>query len=339
MITARVLHSFDDPSFAAMEWERLLATGQSDVVFLTHQWQSAWWESFGRGELLLLAAERDGVIVALAPLFTEAGMVYFVGSGGSDYLDFVGDTSEPEVVEGLLDEARRNVRDFIGFVFYHVPETSDTGRRLGQVAERLGLKLFEEGDLPAPALDLSADRDRALAAANRKSLLRHERFFVRDGGLKAEHLNAGDQILPQLGGFFAQHRERWAATGTPSLFNNEAQQRFYESLTRRAAHSGWLRFTRLDWQGRVIAFHFGFSYRGNYLWYKPSFAIDLARHSSGEVLLRQLLLAALAEGAHTFDFGLGDEAFKSRFATSVNRVRTWGLYNPDALTRHTPHTT
>jgi CelD/BcsL family acetyltransferase involved in cellulose biosynthesis len=49
-----------------------------------------------------------------------------------------------------------------------------------------------------------------------------------------------------------------------------------------------------------------------------------------------LLLAAMAEKAHTFDFGLGDEAFKSRFATRVNRVRNWGLYDPRALNRSTP---
>ena len=47
--------------------------------------------------------------------------------------------------------------------------------------------------------------------------------------------------------------------------------------------------------------------------------------------MRQLLLAAAAEGTHTFDFGLGDEAFKSRFATRVDVVRNWGLYEPGAI--------
>ena len=115
------------------------------------------------------------------------------------------------------------------------------------------------------------------------------------------------------------------------MFNDELQKRFYRELARAAADTGWLRFTRLDWQGRTIAFHFGFCYRGNFLWYKPSFAIDLAQHSPGEALLRQLLLKAIGEKAHTFDFGLGDEAFKSRFATQVNLVRNWGLYEPGAI--------
>jgi CelD/BcsL family acetyltransferase involved in cellulose biosynthesis len=96
-------------------------------------------------------------------------------------------------------------------------------------------------------------------------------------------------------------------------------------VTQTASDSGWLRFTRIDWNGKAIAFHFGFSYGGVYLWYKPSFDISLARRSPGEVLLRQLFLAAASEGAHTFDFGLGDEAFKDRFATRRDRVHTWAL--------------
>lgn len=333
-VTTRVLRGFNDPSFGPAEWERLLAAGHSDAVFLTWHWQSAWWAAFGRGELLLIVVERDGETVALAPLFTEAGMVYFVGSGGSDYLDFVGDISEPEILDALLLEAKSRVAEFTGFVFYHVLDNSESGRRLAAAATRLDLKIFDEGDQPAPALEFSPDKKNATVAANKKSLVRHERFFARDGSLKVSHLSRGREILPHLDEFFAQHRERWAAMPHPRLFWDEAQMRFYRLLTSAAADTGWLRFTRLDWQGRAIALHFGFCYRGSFLWYKPSFAIDLARHSPGEVLLRQLLLRAVAEDACRFDFGIGEEAFKSRFATRVNRVRNWGLYHPGALKHH-----
>jgi CelD/BcsL family acetyltransferase involved in cellulose biosynthesis len=326
-ITTRVLSGFNDPTFGSAEWSRLLSSSQTNVVFLTHEWQSAWWETFCRGELLLIAAVRDAEVVALAPFFAESGMIYFVGSGGSDYLDFIGEILEPEILDALLNEARRRVRDFIGFVFYHVPENSWTGRLLEQAAARLELQMVDEGDLPAPALELT-DATVAREAANKKSLLRHEKFFARDGSLKILHLTRTEEILPQLDEFFAQHRERWASTPHPSLFCDEVQRRFYRAIA--LSNVDWLRFTRVEWQGRAIAFHFGFCHGGSFMWYKPSFAIDLARQSPGEVLLRQLLLAAMGEGAHTFDFGLGDEAFKSRFATRVDRVRNWGLYDPYA---------
>jgi CelD/BcsL family acetyltransferase involved in cellulose biosynthesis len=270
--------------------------------------------------------ERDGELLTLAPLFADSGMIFFVGSGGSDYLDFIGDTSDPALLETLLATARAAVPDFLGFRFYHVPDASPTGPCLAEIAPRLGLVCYDEGELPAPALDLAADGGAGLQAANKRSLLRHERFFQRDGGLQVEHLTDAAAILAQLPEFFEQHRQRWAGTPFPSLFQDGLQRTFYERLTGTGPAAGWLRFTRVSWHGRAIAFHFGFSYQGSYLWYKPSFAIDLARRSPGEVLLRQLLLAAVDEGCQVFDFGLGDEAFKQRFATHTACVRTWGLY-------------
>ena len=322
----QLLSGFDDPKLSPEVWSALLHRGDTNVVFLTWHWQRAWWESFGRGQLLLLLAEREGAPVALAPLFADGGMVFFTGSGGSDYLDFIGDISEPEILDGLLRVAREQTREFVGFRFYHVPDGSRTGGLLQAAAARLGLACHDEGDLAAPALDLASDPAAAQAAARKKSLVRHEKSFLRDGPLAVTHRRDGRQIIEHLPDFFEQHVQRWAATPHPSLFNDPAQRAFYRRLAELAADTGWLRFTRVEWQGRAIAHHFGFCYEGSFLWYKPAFAIDLARQSPGEVLLRHLLLTAGAEGAKTFDFGLGEEAFKQRFANKTNRVRTWGLY-------------
>lgn len=324
-VKTRILKGFDD-KLEPDQWEKLLVSGNTDTVFLTWHWQLAWWESFGRGVLLLIAAERESQIVALAPLFSEAGMIFFIGSGGSDYLDFIGDIGDLEVLYSLLKTARDRVPDFLGFRFYHVPDKSQTGRCLREIAPQLDLICYDEGSLPAPAVDLKKQPDIAYAATRKKSLARYENLFRRDGNLKVQHYIEGGDILPHLDEFFDQHMARWEGTSYPSLFHDGSQRSFYKRLTRIAANSGWLRFTRLDWDGRAIAFHFGFCYHGNYLWYKPSFDIDLARRSPGQVLLRQLLLAAIDEKAETFDFGLGDEEFKRRFATHVKYVRTWGLY-------------
>jgi CelD/BcsL family acetyltransferase involved in cellulose biosynthesis len=329
-VTATILTGFDDPAAGPEEWDRLLAAGPTDVVFLTRGYQRTWWDSFGRGQLLLITAERAGRPVALAPLFADGGMVFFVGSGGSDYLDFVGDAGDPDVLVALLGAARRRVSDFVGFRFYHVPDDSPTGACLRAAAGRLELVCYDEGDLPAPALDLDVPPGAGLAAANKTSLVRHERGLTRAGRLDVTHLRDGEAIAPHLDAFFEQHVARWAATPYPSLFLDPKQRAFYRRLAEVVGPVGTLRFTRLDWDGRPVAFHFGFCHRGRYLWYKPSFAIDLARRSPGEVLLRQLLLAAIDEGTKVFDFGLGDEAFKQRFANRVARVRTWGLYPPHA---------
>jgi CelD/BcsL family acetyltransferase involved in cellulose biosynthesis len=179
--------------------------------------------------------------------------------------------------------------------------------------------------LTCPVFSIIDHPEMAIEATRKKSLLRHENWFVRNGGITVQHFTRAADILPQLDVFFEQHIARWADTGHPSLFNDPLQKLFYKKICEAASEAGWLRFTMITWQ-QAIAFHFGMNYKGSFLWYKPAFDITLAKHSPGEVLLRQLLLKAIDEKASYFDLGLGDEAFKERFSSSAPSVTNIGLY-------------
>jgi CelD/BcsL family acetyltransferase involved in cellulose biosynthesis len=320
--TITVLRDFDEAPLSPDLWNELLQEGATPSVFMTHEWQRAWWDTFGRGQLLLVLAHCDRP-VALAPLFgDEDGMVYFIGSGGSDYLDFLGDVSDPGVLAALLAAAADSVPSFAGFRFFHVPASSSTARVLQTAAEILGFAWVEEGSQIAPELEFESYPD----AAEKKRLVYYENYFRRRASLEVLHLQDAGEIYPHLDAFFAQHIERWSITEHPSLFLNPRERLFYQTLTQCGGSAGWLRFTRVACDGMPIAFHFGFSYQGRFLMYKPTFALEMARRSPGQVLLRQLLLAAIAERVPVFDFGLGDEGYKRRFATQVSVVLNFGIY-------------
>lgn len=328
-VRSSILDGFDDPRATSEEWQALVSRMDAPVVFMTKSFQRAWWESFEPGELLLILVEREGRPVGLAPLFVAGGMGFLVGSGGSDYLDFIGDISEPDVLDSILATAREHIDEFIGFRFHHVLDSSATGMLLSKSASRLGLRVYDEGDLGAPALDVGPSGDELKTAADRRSLRRLENYLTREGNLSVHHSSDPLVIEPHLQAFFEQHIARWEGTEHPSLFLDEQQQRFYERLVQ--CGEGWIRFSRMEWNGAPVAFHFGFSFAGRYLFYKPTFDISLAKRSPGVVLLRHLFLASHEEGSMKFDFGLGEEPFKSRFSTGVDRVRTWGLYDPSVL--------
>ncbi|HYC48360.1 MAG TPA: GNAT family N-acetyltransferase [Burkholderiales bacterium] len=306
-------------------WAEALRSAATRTVFQEKGWQQCWWDAYGRGDLVIVVCRAPARPPVIAPLFIDGGMAFFVGSGGSDYLDFIGDAAAAGVLAAILGAVRERYPDLIGFRFYHVPDTSRTAEALRRAAQSLALVCHEEESLVAPALDLARG---GAAAVRKQSLVRHERYFRREGDLEVVHMRTAADIEPLLPAFFVQHVERWADTPTPSLFCDAVHRSFYERLARASDALDWIRFTLLRWNARPIAFHFGFSRDGAYLWYKPAFDRSLARRSPGEVLLRQLLLAAMEEDAHTFDFGIGDEGFKARFATRVTVVRNWGVYDP-----------
>jgi CelD/BcsL family acetyltransferase involved in cellulose biosynthesis len=325
-----VLAGFDD--LDPEQWQTLLRLGDTDVVYLTRAWQRAWWETLGEGRLLLTVAERGGRVIALAPFMTANGMIYFVGTGEADYLDFLGDVGDPKVLDSLLATARDSVPDFQGFKLYGLLNVSRTGQRLQEAAPRLGLEAMLRGAVwPAPVIDLQFRE--AWQAVNKRSLRKRDRYFDQRGWVVLRQSRDGEEVFSQLEEFFAQHVTRWGVTSYSKKersinFLDPAQQAFYQRLTREAGPDGWLRFSRLEWEGRAIAFEFGYRYGDTYLGGPSSFAADLARHSPGQVLLRRLLLAAIDEGVRHYDLGIGDEPYKLRFPVRFHHTHCWGLYPP-----------
>jgi CelD/BcsL family acetyltransferase involved in cellulose biosynthesis len=268
--------------------------------------------------------QRSGSTAAVAPLYVDSGMAFFVGAGSSDYLDLVG-TADAAELAGLLGAVLDAHPGLLGFRLHHVLDSSPTAGLLAAAGSRLGLRRVDEGSLPAPWMGL--DEPTVEAATAKKSLRRHERWFRAHGAIEVQHLRRAGEVEPHLDAFFDQHVARWSGTDSPSLFADPRQRSFYRSMVRRGSDEGWLRFTVVRWDDRPVAHHCGSSHGGRYLWYKPAYDPELARRSPGEVLLRHLIREAWREGARVFDFGLGDEAFKRRFATAEERVTTWGLYS------------
>jgi CelD/BcsL family acetyltransferase involved in cellulose biosynthesis len=323
-LKAKVISSFDDPAVALSRWNHLLARGHNDSVNLTCEWQRNWWTTFGRGQLLLVIIEQDGEPICIAPLFAEHGMVCNICP--EDRLDLIGGANRPDTIEAIIRSLYDWVPDFRGLRLYFIPHAAPTSKCIEQAAEQLDLECFEEASLAAPQLDIADQPAVAASCTRKKSLMRHENYFRRNGRLEVKHARTADDILPQLDEFFEQHIGRRAATRHPSLFLDSRQRDYYRSVVSNIGPTGWLRFTRLSWNGRAIAFHFGLCYRRRFLFGIPSFVIGLQHYSPGEVLLRQLIMAAIEEDATVFDFGPGAEAYKYRFATSEARLVTWGLY-------------
>ena len=324
-VTARVITTFDDPAVRPDIWSRLLAEGDTDVVSLTWQSQRLWWEEKERPEpLCLILAERDGEPKAIAPLFAKGGVA--MNLHPATWLDLVGDISDPEILDAMLLTAQREVPEFKGIRFHFVPHSSRTAEYLRQAAGRLGFECSLEEEWPSPYIDIRGKPEAAVACTRKKTMLRRENQLRREGALAVHHFRSAEEVLPQLDAFFEQHISRWAETPTPSRYRDAKRRESYTVATRMLADAGCLRFSRLDLNGKPIAFHRGTCYRGHFKYSRNTFAIELAHCSPGTVLLRHLILAALEEGAHTFDFGLGAESYKYRYATDEIRLQTWGLY-------------
>ncbi len=295
-------------------------------LFQRPEWLEPWWRHLAGGSRASFDRPHRHQSIDVV---IDGQMGFLPGTGVSDYLDVQPSGATEDEVGLLLSEVFRRYPDTLGFRFHLVPDSSPTSGAIAQASQRLGLLAVEEDWLAAPKLQLLGNRDHAIRAANKSSLRRHEAKLKKLGRLDALHTSDASIILPFLSRLFEQHQDRWRATPTPSRFNRPEHRRFLEDVTRRLHESGCLRFTALLLDEEPVAFHFGFHSNGTTLWYLPTYDLRFAQCGPGEVLLRHVLLQAIEEGADVFDFGIGDEPYKRRFADSQTIVRTWGVYPPE----------
>lgn len=322
-VTVRRL-SFDDPTLPA-RWAAAFAASDMRAITQTLEWQRTWWSVYARGTLLLLAAERHGETVAIAPLFCDEGMVFFTGVGEADWHDVLGAGHDPDVLAALLAAARDLAPDFVGFKLHFIPEFSRTAAALAVAAERLGLDRFEMDSIVSVMVDIAADPEAVRRAVSR-SMRKAENFFTKNGDMVVRQLTTAAEVLPLLPEFFEMHVARWRLKGIESGFLRPDMRSFLEKWIAVSAAAGWLRVVRLEWNGATLGidlnWHFGTTqHSGQWV-----FDIRFMSRSPGQILLRHSVLMALDAGMHTYDLGLGDQAYKFRLPNRTVACPTWGLY-------------
>jgi len=311
-------------------WNVLLHRSPGCSVFQSFPWHACWWRAFGGPhELFVILAYSDFRLVGIAPMMVtrEKGLtgqgrrhVHFIGSinYASDYCDFITDPDVPEALDALLDELCANSNGFSRIDLSQFPSHSPNLARALHYFRSRGKRAVVDFQADAPVRILS-DGQADQKAANKSSLKRHTSFFQKSGELRFHQCGSEAEILGYLERFFEQHKARWARTDSPSQFLDPAQQAFYRDLVRELFPHGWLRFDVVLFNGAPLAFHFGFEYRRRFIWYKPTFDAQFASRSPGKVLIKFLLEDAIKKQLEEFDFTVGSERYKYRFA---NRVRS-----------------
>lgn len=299
------------------EWETLLRDSRSATIFNTWEWAAAWWPVYGKeGRLRILTAhDESGVLRGIAPLTSKevsrlgqtARALAFVGDGSndSDYLDFiVAGGYEQQTIEAFLDYLDDDLRGGTMLLLNEVPEDSPALAALRLVSQSRGA-LWDEVLQECSAAPLPDNWEQYLSTLRPRfrtkvrSALRRltENVDARFGWCAIQE--DIDRLLPAL---FDLHTRRWEQDGRPGVFGWERKRAFYFALSRELLESGCLRFSYLEWKGRVLACQYGFCYRGVYSQLQEGYE-PASEHWSPGIGLRAWSIAELMqEGVRRYDF-------------------------------------
>jgi CelD/BcsL family acetyltransferase involved in cellulose biosynthesis len=290
-------------------WHRLLSACPHDTIFLTWDWQHAWWKLSGSGELHVLTVEVEGQVVGIAPLVREGGCWVF--AGGAEVADFLDIVAAPrfadDVAGAVLDYivSRGGCADFRNLRPDSVGATS-----LFRIAERRGLAPVLEREDVSPRLDLPADWDgylQGLSKKDRHELRRKLRRLYAAGEIVAAPVNNPSTRTADVSDFIKLHR---LSTESKAAFMTPAMESFFRGIVGEFAPRDLLQLYFLSIDNTRVASVILFDYGGEYLLYNSGFDPEYSHLSVGLLLKAFCIRDAIGIGRRAFDFLQGDEPYK-----------------------------
>jgi CelD/BcsL family acetyltransferase involved in cellulose biosynthesis len=310
------------------EW-RALAIGRGNA-FLTPEWFAAWNAHYG-GEhtpFVPVLRDRDGGLRGLLPLaLPNAGHPRVCRLAGANLGDRFQPVCSPgdEVAvataagEALADAPRLWTVVSLDHVQLDEPWVQALGAATGR---RLSTRSRVAAPLPLIELASHESWDAYLGTRSsnfRQQVRRFGRRAARDAEVRVRRTESADQLEADMATFFALHDQRFTGRGGSSL-SAERARRFHLDFARAALEQGWLRLWLLELDGRPAAAWYGWRLGERYSYYNSGFDSAFAALSPGLVLISAVIESAFEEGASVFDFLLGEESYKYRFADSEQTV-------------------
>jgi CelD/BcsL family acetyltransferase involved in cellulose biosynthesis len=327
-VRTTVLREIPEDADLSEAWNTLVLTMENPEVFFTYQWALAASRGFQEhlAPLLFLMYEQDRLagVAALAIDPRAPQAAFFLTASTADYCDVVSEPANRKaVILALLEEIQK--LGLSDVVFANVPANSVTLQELPGVASPSRFYVTSRSAYNCGVVQLESDGQRetllqALAAKGREK--RALKKLATLGSVKVIHLTAPEQIGHSVESIVSAQISRFLASNRVSPLVGPERRTFLRHLSDLLSHSGWLKISQLEIDGKPVAWNFGFRFGGSWFWYLPTFQMEYEHVSPGSCLLRLLVEEGAKDASLKWlDLGLGDEPYKERYANKVRQTR------------------
>jgi CelD/BcsL family acetyltransferase involved in cellulose biosynthesis len=328
LVRVEVLKEIPEDADLSEAWNTLVLAMDSPEVFLTYQWALAASRGFQKNlsPLLFLMYEFEQLVgvVALAIDPKAPRAAFFLTSSTADYCDIVSASENRRaVVLALLEEIQK--LGLTDLVLANVPSNSVTLKELPSLAESSRFYITSRTAFDCGVVQMGDDSQRETLLQTLAGKSREKRALKRLttlGSVKVIHLTEPEQIGASLESIISAQISRFLASNRVSPLVGSERRTFLRQLSDLLAHSGWLKISQLEIDGRPAAWNYGFRFGGSWFWYLPTFQMEYEHVSPGSCLLRLLVEEGARDASLKWlDLGLGDEPYKERFANDSRQTR------------------
>lgn len=313
------------------EWNPLLERSSLDLIFLTWEWQSTWWDVYQPGDLWLLTVrDDDDTLVGIAPWFIETTsdkerVLRTIGCVDvTDYLGLIVLAEAELNVVYVLTEYLADHRTGLDRVdLCNIPEQSGVLSSLAASLERCGAAVTLEVQDVCPVINLPATFTDYVQSLDKKD--RHElKRKMRKAEGVSESLewyivDDSHDLSAAIDDFF--HLMQTASPEKAVFLSDPKNVAFFRAIVPRLYQLGYVQMAFLKVNDGLAAAYLSFLYQNDVQVYNSGLDSSVVESGSpGIVLLAYLIRHAIEAGYHRFDFLRGNESYKYRMGATDTRV-------------------
>jgi len=269
-----------------------------------------WSELFlGKRALYVLkVADKDSVI-AYAPFYCAGRNIGWLGEGRVNYLDLICDEGDKRKVwDAVL--AHLKVNKFSRIKLANLNSFSSSSTIIGEKNFRLIKKQVCPYLKIDPAKPWTDFYNSVLKNKRRYEVRKGLEKLEQSGSFKIINKEQQDITDEDIAKIFELYKRRWSNTYREKLISDKYF--IYQKNLIKNCSNMFLSQAYLD--DKLISFILGFKKNKNFTDYIVAHDPDLAAYSLGAVHLSKLIEAFHNEGITLFDFSLGDEVYKRKWA-------------------------
>ncbi len=302
-------------------WNELVYQMDRPEVFYTYEWALAMERAYGHTlqPWIFLGYEDENLVgaVALARGPSDAA-VTFLGVITADYCNFV---TAPQKRARFIDAVFAELKNAaVGdLTFASVPLASASVTAIAAAASKYGFHMSSHPAATCARVNLPSEERNLLKKNAKHKLQRKLKAWEKKGPVAIRHRQSWEEVEGLIPAFLSAHVARFLTTGRISNIARVERQVFLSELAKLLSRAGWFMLSILDFCGRPAAWNYGFVFAGNWFWYQPTFDSKYGEYSPGSCLLAGLVAEACDKpNVDSVDLGIGDEAYKDRFANAAN---------------------
>lgn len=321
------------------EWKQLFAATECSP-FLSWEWLSTWYKSFGSNRsLFIIKVYREDQLIGLMPLCLQNKKVFgmnlvhlgFIGeeTGGADYLDLIAKSEDKAEILPAIFDFLKNENCFDLICLESLSSDSSTAEFLqnfssDKAANRL--RCAARTTEICPQVNLAGGWETILKQSKRASnFKRRRKQLEKMPDFEFRSVTSPDETADAFERFYRLHEKRWLKDGGSELSGHPRLLSFQRDLVLGMAQSELLRFDEIWVEGECRASVYGLDDGRAFYYYNSGYDLEWSNFSVGLVLIGLSVEAAIERGNTLYDFLRGDETYKFDWANEKTELITVSL--------------